>query len=229
MLSETFTKSLAAASANNICTSQALASAGNLNLNGSTVVSAQGTANTFGYIPAQAVLDTQRRILFTPAGAEAGKIATIIGTNDYGGIISENLTMVSNPSTVASALDYKTVLRISFAVALASTITVGTNTTGSTPWIGANHNVTPFQITVNIGISGSVTYQGETTLSDPFTAVNNPTLNTTPQPVVYTALASSSSAQEGTLTSACRAWRMTITSGTGTLTVQGEQAGIING
>jgi len=223
------TKTLAAASANNICLSQALAAAGNLNLNGSTSVAAQGTAGTFGFIPKQAVLDTQRRILFTPAGAEAGKIATIIGTNDSGAIISETLTMVSNPSTVASALDYKTVLQISFAVALASTITVGTNTTGSTVWVMPNFHLTPFAVDVRSQVSGSVTFQGETTDDDFFTAINNAGLvNLTPAVNAATIIASGTTAAVTALTSPFRGFRLTVTTGTGTVTAQFEQAGIVN-
>lgn len=224
------TKTLAAASANNICASQALAAPGSLTLNGSTVVNASGTAGTLGYIPKQAVLDTQRRILFTPAGAEAGKVATIVGTNDSGAIISEQVTLVNNPSTVASVLDYKTILSISFTVALASTITVGTNATGSTPWVSVNHNLTPINIAVQTELTSSVTYQGETTLDDFFTAISNAGMvNLTPGVNVNTAIASGTTAQATSITNACRGVRFTITSGTGTLAAQVEQAGIING
>jgi len=225
----TLSKVLVAASATNICASQALAAAGFLNLNGSTSVAASGVSGGFGYVPKQAVLDTQRRVLFTSGGNDSTKTATIIGTNDYGGVIAENVTL-ANATTATSLLDYKTVLSIFVNGAIATTITVGTNTTGSTPWIMPNYDLDPFAANVATQVSGSVTFQGETTLDDYFTEPNNvgignltPTIN-----VAAPIIASGSAANVTALVSPFRGFRLTVTAGTGTVTAQFLQAGIIN-
>jgi hypothetical protein len=174
-------------------------------------------------------LDTQRRVLFTDAGNDSARTATIVGTNDYGGLISESVTLTSG-STVATLYDYKTINQISINGAIASTISVGTNTTGSTPWIMPNYNLDPFAVNVATQVSGSVTFQGETTLDDYFTAPNNVGLvNLSPVLNVATPIiASGSSANVTALTSPFRGFRLTVTTGTGTVTAQFLQAGIIN-
>lgn len=174
-------------------------------------------------------LDTQRRVLFTDAGNDSTRTATIVGTNDYGGVISENVTLTSG-STIATLYDYKTINQIFVNGAIASTISVGTNTTGSTPWVMPNYDMTPFAVNVATFLSGSVTFQGETTIDDYFTQPNNvgllnlsPVLNV-PTPII----ASGSSANVTALTAPFRGFRITVTTGTGTVTAQIEQAGIIN-
>ena len=178
-------------------------------------------------------LDTQRRVLFTDSGNDSARTATIVGTNQYGGVISENVTLTSG-STVATLYDYYTINQIYVNGAIAGTVSVGTNTTGSTPWIMPNYNLTPFAVNVTCQIaSGSVTFQGETTNDDYFTQPNNIGLATV-SPVLNVpsgsglAIASGSAANVTALTNPFRGFRLTVTTGTGTVTASFEQAGIIN-
>src|SRR5690349_9122021 len=112
------TKSLVAAAATGISTSQGPITAGNkFTLNGSKV---SGGVATF---------DSQRRVIITSAGNDSGITFTITGTNDDGNTISEVLTG-ANATAAVSGLDYLTVTSIVANGTTASTVTAGTNTTG---------------------------------------------------------------------------------------------------
>lgn len=204
-------KTLVTANAANICQSQPLLAAGDLTLNGTTVVA--GVAN----------LLTPRRVLFTPAGAEAGKIATIYGYNLPGVPLTETVTLVSNPSTVASSLDYQYITRIAINAALTSTITVGTNGSGATDWLMPSFHLTPFRMDLRTRLSGSVTYDLETTQDDYWTAAT-PTTIANAQKV----LTGETTATDVALDQPVRGWRVLITAGTGTITIDAIQSGIAN-
>lgn len=114
---------------NNICLSQTPAGAGNLTLNGSTVVNGVAILDSnVNALPA-----TSQRVVFFPAGAEGtnGTIWTITGTDWNGNAATETVTGVNNPSTAQSLYDYSTVTQITTNKAQAGAVTVGTNGVGS--------------------------------------------------------------------------------------------------
>lgn len=149
---------LAAASANNIATSQTPAGAGDLTLNGARVVAGV------------AILDTARRVLFTPAGAEAGNgtVWTVYGTDWNGNSISEAVAGVNNPSTAYTLYDYKTVTRIAVNKAQAGAVTVGTNTIASSRPIFLD-NWAPAPTSLQVTVSGTVNYTVRQSLDNPNT------------------------------------------------------------
>jgi hypothetical protein len=209
------TKVMTAPLATAVANAQSLAAAGNLTLNGGSVA---GGVATFA---------TQRRLAFVSAGNDVARHATLTGTNDDGAVISEIVALASI-GTVNSVLDYRTVTRVTVDGAIATTINIGTTATGSTRWVRCNTYLTPFAVNLTTQLSGSVTYQGETTADDFWTATNNPAMNTTPVVNVATAIASGTTAAATPLTSPVTGVRLTVTAGTGTLTAQVIQAGLIN-
>lgn len=157
---------LTAAAANNVCASQTPSTA--FTMNGSLVVAGV------------AILDTPRRILFTPAGAEAGKNVVITGTDWNGNIATETLPLVSNPSTTYSDLDYKTVSSITISSAAAGAITVGTNGVASSRPIRLDEWA-PWMTAVQVDVSGTVSYTVQVSLDDP----NSPTDPVTPENMTW--------------------------------------------
>lgn len=143
---------LAAASANALCLSQT-PTAGPLTLNGSLA--------TAGVV----TMDTPRRVLITTTGNESANTFTITGTNWSGQPISETLTG-PNIGTVASALDYKTVSKITIASNAAAALTVGTNGVAASPWISLDHWAAP-QVGLQCVVSGTVNYTVQQTLDNP--------------------------------------------------------------
>lgn len=206
------TKTLVAASANNIAASQSLGAAGNLLINGSAASGGLAT------------LDTQRRVLITSGGNDSGLTITVYGGNQSGAAISEAVTG-SNGGTVATVQDFLTVSRVAFSAATASTVTVGTNTTGSTPWVMDNNHITPFEIGFGYESSGSVTAQVEYTYDEilPPLQIYGSTF-TPPTPIVQPLTVNNDTFIDWPV----RAWRLTVTAGTGTAILNGIQAGIRN-
>jgi len=206
-------KALAAANPAAIAASQTLGAAGPVTLNGPAA----------GGVPITATLDTSRRVIITSAGNDTGVTFTVTGTS-HGVYRSEQLTGASG-GAAATVNDFDTITSIT-ASGATSAITVGTSTTGSTRWMNVNPNVAPFSLDVEISVTGAVTYSVEYTLSD---LILEPTArNPTPAAIIVrpTSLVNQTTAASYNFTQPMRAWRVTITAGTGTVTIQAMQSGI---
>lgn len=211
----TRTLALAAASANNIATTQTPGAAGNLTLNGSTVTGGVAT------------LDAARRVLFTPAGAEAtnGTIWVVYGTNRSGSAIQETVNGVNNPATVGTNQDFKTVTRISVNKAQAGAVTVGTSAIGSTNWVMMNNATTPMNTGITVVVSGTITYTVEYTYQDPNTLTS---VGTYPTVFSLATMTGQTTTLDSTFTTPVWGVRATQTAFTnpGNLTMTVLQAGI---
>lgn len=225
MLPVVLSKHLIAASANCIALSQTVAVGASVVLNGGSVVSEP--IGPFGKNINVGQLDTQRRIALVSGGNDSAATVTIKGFADGGPSqqISEVLPL-TNAGTALSNLDYLGITSIMPSAAIASTIIVGTDTTGSTPWIVPNYHATPFEINVFDEVTGSVTWNFETTNDGCIGP--DPKTGATPQPHVDVIISGSTTAQATTLTSPVSGYRLTVTAGTGTIAAQAIQAGISN-
>lgn len=225
MRASAITKALTAASANAIALSQSLAAAGALTLNGA---SASGGVAT---------LDTQRRVIITSAGADAGLTWTIIGTDDNGNPIKDSFAGASSPAVAASNLDFKTVTSITSSGATAAAVTAGTNTTGSSPWDMFDDNIPTPNISGDlILVTGAGTASWEYTY-DPFLVpIPYPMAPTSPialaaanpNPLAHgvTNMTAITSSKDGSINFPIHAQRLTITLGTGTWKLTTRQAGV---
>lgn len=146
---------LAAASANNIATSQTPGAAGPLTLNGSLV--AKGVA----------VMDNPRRVLITTA--DTTHTFTISGTTPTGTLQSETVT--SGGTNVQSMLDYATVTSIVISGAATGAVTVGTSGVASSPWVRLDEWANS-QTSIQCNANGTVNYTVQSTLDDPNSATN---------------------------------------------------------
>lgn len=214
MRSVTISKTLAAASATNIASSQAVAAAGTITLDGTLVSGGVAT------------LDTQRRVLYTSTGDDSKITFTTYGTNESQNPIHETVAG-TNGSTVATNLDFATVTKAVTSGAVATKVSIGTNGVGSTSWKNPSTSMAPFTLPINCTVSGTVTYALESTQSDYWTPVQ-PT-ETTPISIVSgTVLNSQTAAANLTIDSPIQGWRLTVSAGTGTVTGTAVQAGIVN-
>ena len=204
------TKSLVAASANNIATSQTPGAAGPLTLNGSTVSGGVAT------------LDTQRQVILTLSGNETGKTFTLKGTNDSGAPISETIAGAT-AGVLTSVNSYKTITSVAISAAAAGAITVGTNGVGVSAWKNLNLNVSPFNVGLAVVISGTVNFTVNYTYEDP----NNPVAPSGPVAFAITALsAKAANTDGGLLNIPVAAVQLVINSGTGSATLVVDQAGV---
>lgn len=206
---------LDAADTNIICETQTPAGAGNLTLDGDAVV--DGVA----------VLDEPRRVLFTPAGAEATNetVWTIYGTDWNGNSVSETVAGVNNPSTAQSLYDYATITRIAVNKAQAGAVIVGTSSVASSRPILLD-TFAPAPTALQVTVSGTVNYTVQQSLDDPnsisggyaaMTWVNHPDA---------AALVGATATAQGNYAYLPRAVRVTLNSGTGSITMTVIQADV---
>lgn len=220
MQAAAITKALVAASATNICLSQTPLAAGLLTLNGSTVSGGVAT------------LDSQRRVLITSAGNDSALTFTIIGGDDTGNPIKDSVTG-GNGVAVASNLDFLTVNSIRVSGATASTVTVGTNTVGASPWkLFGDTIATPnlslgVQLVTGSGNCGiQYTYDPIAQPAGVQTPIANAAVLALPNAIAHPTLAALTASADGTINWTIHAWRLIINSGTGTWKATGRQAGL---
>lgn len=213
-LRKTLTLSLAASDDNGICASQSAAGAAALTINGAL---ASGGVAT---------MDKARRVAVTSAGNDSGITFTVTGTDRYGRSMTEALTG-SNASSVESEKDFLTVSSVATSGAIASTVIVGTTGVGSTGPMILDAWSNPADLSFAIETSGTVTWRLEKTLEDlsPSYDLNS----NTPlwfSDVEITATNSSPSGDNvtGIIKGAMTMARLTIVSGTGTVTAHLMQA-----
>jgi len=209
---------MGAANASGIAASQSLAAAGYLTLVASPVV-----------------LDTQRRVIITSAGDDSGITWTVIGTNESGMPIKD-VFAGANAAAAQSNLDFLAVSSIYGSGATASTVTAGTNGVGASPWkmyadtIATPHISFDFEI-----VSGTPNVSIQYT-QDPFLAPIPPTgasssvANGGPSPnptaIDVTTMSDMTMNKQGEMNSVFHAWRVQFNSGTGSIRVTGQQAGL---
>lgn len=207
----TLSLTLAAASANNICQSQSPLIAGNLTIN--------GAAATAGV----ATLDVARRVLITSGGDDSGNTFTIVGTG-LNGLTQTEAIVGSNGATVYTTHDFKTVTRVGISAASGGTVTVGTNGIASTtPWMVDQWTNNP-----NIGlgsvVTGTVNYTVEFSMDNyaPLWDLNSIT------PTWYSIFGMSAQTANvyTDLNQPCTMVRLTINSGTGSVTINGLQSAL---
>jgi hypothetical protein len=151
---------LQASSGNNIALSQTPCGAGNLTLNGSTVVAGV------------AILTNPERITLTTT--DSTHTATITGTDWAGSVISELITFTG--SAITSLLSYKTITKISVNAALTAAITVGTSGIGYSPWVRLDEYALP-QVSIGCDATGTVNYTIQQSNDDPNSPTNPVAVN----------------------------------------------------
>lgn len=208
----TLSLTLTAASATAVSASQTRVGAGNLLINGS---SASGGVAT---------LDVPRRILVTSLGDDSGITLTIYGTG-LNGLTQSEVVTGTNGGTVATVHNFGTVTRVATSGSTNVTGTeVGTNGVASTtPWMIDQWTNNP-----NIGlgsvVTGTVNYTLQFSMDNyaPLWDLNSVT------PTWYTIFGFDGITANayGDLNQPCTMVRLTINSGTGSVTVNGIQSAI---
>lgn len=150
---KTLSLALAAYDADGICQSQSAAGAGSLTINGAL---ASGGAVT---------MDAARRVGITSAGDDSSITFTITGTDRSSKTQSETLTG-ANAGSVESLKDFLTVTAVTVSAATASTVTVGTTGKGSTAPYIADLFSDPNGISFGVKISGTATWRLEYSYED---------------------------------------------------------------
>lgn len=212
------TKSLEAGVADAIATAQTLADAGYLTLVSDPVV-----------------LDTQRIVIITSAGDDTGVTFTIIGTDDTGNQIKDQFAGAS-AGAASSNLNFRTIVSIYADGATDGDVEAGTNSVGSSPWkIFVDTIATPNMSIQCKLVSGSGTATVDLT-DDAFLVAmteygSQPAIAlapASPNPLAFPHpnMQSMTATTQGSLNFNVRAYRLTITAGTGVWEMTTQQAGL---
>lgn len=203
------TRALDAAVANGVAQDQQLGAAGDLALNGS-LVDANGVAQ----------LGAQRQVIFESAGNIATVVFTITGTDDQGRVISEDVTGI-NISTVPTLLNYATVTQIAADAAFASDVEVGTSGVGASSEVPLDQYISPFNVSLFLGITGTVDVTVQFTGDDVFGDAPGP-FSWTDHPNLTNITAD----DDATFISPVSACRLLTNSGVGEAVLRIQQAGL---
>ncbi len=175
-------------------------------------------------------LDVQRRIIVTSGGDDSSITFTIVGTDGQGATIGETLTGANG--IAQSLLSYKTVTSIKTSAAAASTVKVGTNTVADSPLLRFDDFAANSQVAIQCSVSGTANGTVSQTLEDPNRITNQlptPTYQWTPATVNWlnhpdTALVGFSTTVQGNYGYAPLFARVTLNSGSGSITSTFRQA-----
>jgi hypothetical protein len=191
-----------------------------------TAVSRSGSTTgniTIGTNGKLATLDKPRRVLLTSGGADSGMTFTVNGTNWSGLPISE---VIAGGASVAvyTLSDFKTVTGIWPSAATASTITVGTNAIASSPpiWLD-KFALAPTALEVDA--SGTVNYTVQQSLNDP-NVIGYGSMNWVNHP--DSAFVAATATAQGNYAYIPNVTRITLNSGSGSITYSVLQASGIN-
>ena len=214
---------LTAGVANGISLAQTPGAAGNLTITGS--LAAGGIAT----------LSPARRVQVSSTGTETASF-TIYGTNRSGAAISSTVSGVTAAAPQTTALDFLTVTRVAISGAGVGSITVGTNSVGSTEWVLDNFLAPSWYLSVAVSVAGTGNYTVEHTYDDPNALMDvgsqyplsmEPASNVPPIAWPNTNLTAQTINKEAQYAQQpIFAHRLTVNSGTGTATMQSIQAGI---
>jgi hypothetical protein len=180
--------------------------------------------------------DTQRYVLVTYGNEAAPRTLTLLGVNDAGSPVTEVITIPSGaPGTIASVNNYRTLTSaVPAGGGWTAAMTLGTNTQGSTQWFIPNGEIAPFSLGVAAElISGAANFQIDGTYDSPLAQVSltiGYAQNPVPVPIVtiLPGMGPSGSNIYGSITQPIAGYRLTINSGTGTVQMTANQAGVRN-
>lgn len=135
----------------------------------SVIISITVSAGTAGAITVgsygTATLDVCRQVIVTSAGDDSANTFTVTGTDWNGTPISETFAG-ANAGVATSVLGYLTITSITSSAAVASTLTIGTNTVAYSPWVRFDDYAGNAQVTIQCTVSGTVNYNVQETLDD---------------------------------------------------------------
>lgn len=218
---------LAAADDDGISTSQTPGAAGNLTITGALAAGGVATLTSTNC--------AQRRVILTFAADETGHTFTIYGTRAPDSTSNEGATIAetvagTTAGVVATSQDFATVTRVAIDAAATGAIKVGTNGVGSTAWQKVSDDqAAPFGIGFGCTVSGTVNYDIEHTFTRLPGAVTAPNNSSLPNVFDHSSVAAKTANADGNYAFPILAMRLTMNSGSGSVTWEYIQAGVVGG
>lgn len=213
MRPRTISLTLSAATATGVCASQTATAAGDLTLNGSLVSNGVATLDSNG---------NAREVIVTSGTDESAKTFTL-----YGKLLKNGPVVAGTPFTgptggaKAAPDHFFSVSRVAVSAALASNVSVGTNTVGSAIPHVPDYHMKPFEIGLQFAAStsGSPNFTVQYTLHSLFDVTAIPVWKD------HATMAGMSAAADSSIMTPVTGIRLKNNSGTGTGTLEIVQSG----
>lgn len=149
--------------ADSICLAQTAAGAGAFVINGALL----DLPSTMQGVNRVVLAGIQRTVSITCAADISTVDFTIVGTNLRGEAVTETIAGPdTTPTTVETTAEYHTITSVTVSDAVGTNTTLGTGTTGQTNWFTFDYWVTPYDVTLQADISGTINYTVRTTNDD---------------------------------------------------------------
>lgn len=206
--------------------------------NATTIAASQGSTagafqlnGTLGTAVGGVLGAVQQRVTITSGGNDSAIFFHIVGLNQAGFTVSEFLQGAST-ALATSNLDYRTVISITPSASgtsqtlatTASTVSAGTNQTGSSLWNIVNWHTTPSNISYGCQlVTGAATFSIQYTYDDPNNLAAGQAF---PQPFNHPTIVNATATIDGASNDPITAWRLEIVGGTGTVRAVGIQSGL---
>jgi hypothetical protein len=182
-----------------------------------------------------AVPAVPRKVLLTFGSEASARTLVVTGTNGSGNPIQETLAVPSGgASTVSTVQDFASVTNaLPLGGGWTAAASLGTSGVASSDWKIVNSQMFgPTEISFAVSVTGTINWSIELAYTNPNNNANavGGAFGNYPTPVTVWAAASGLTSQtgaaQGTINDPIYAWRMTINSGTGTVTVTAIEAGM---
>ena len=178
-----------------------------------TASAAVGTAVT---VYGTALLPFATQGTITSANDQTAVNFTFFGFNANGQPYTETITGPGAGLTTATVGFFSAITQVTSSAAT-SAASVGNSGSVVSPWVVVDYFEAPFDIGVQCVLTGSANYGVQVTLDDVFGGIPYRTTNLTALPAPAANLATATTSQVGAITAPCRAVRLNITSGVGSL------------
>lgn len=149
--------------ADGICLAQTTAGAGAFVINGA-LLDKQATMQGVARVVLPGI---QRTVSITCAADISAVNFTITGTDLRGAAVTETLAGPdTTPTTAETTAQFATITSVTVDDAVGTNTTIGTGTTGVTNWFTFDYWITPYDVTLQADISGTINYTVRTTNDD---------------------------------------------------------------
>lgn len=149
--------------ADGICLAQTTAGAGAFVINGA-LLDKQATMQGVARVVFPGI---QRTVSITCAADISAVNFTITGTDLRGAAVTETLAGPdTTPTTVETTAQFATITSVTVDDAVGTNTTIGTGTTGVTNWFTFDYWISPFSVSLQADISGTIDYTVRTTNDD---------------------------------------------------------------
>lgn len=173
-----------------------------------------------------ATFDVPRHFLITGASSVVSVTFTVVGTDRYGNVITEDIAGPTGATTAQGVKNFKTITSVTTSASTVAAVQTGTGDEADGPWIPLDHYMTPFEVSVygDVSAGASLTFGLDMTLN---AVMAEGFLEDDATVIAHGTITGKTAAFNGTIVQPVNAVRLRVTGfSSGTVTAQIAQSGM---